>query len=89
MLLLTASCIPPEIMCPLEHPPAILAPKIIKKPPTKDQTILFNFYSPLNFRQLSCIKTNLKSLLKRESINPEKNEPIRKAHFSPTDRELI
>ena len=32
---LTASCVMPEMMCPLVQPPASRAPKMISRPPMK------------------------------------------------------
>ena len=75
--LLNDSCIPPDSMCPLVHPPAILAPMIRIKPPIKDQMSRFETEFPLYFAQLLCIIVILNSFLNSEITTPEINAPPR------------
>ena len=69
---------PPEMMCPLVHPPAIRAPNIKMNPPINAQTARDDAELFLYFFQLSCIIVILKS--------PFTNEPIKAAIMAPSKK---
>ncbi len=69
---------PPEIMCPLVHPPAIRAPNIKINPPINAQTALDDAELFLYFFQFSCTIVILKL--------PFINEPTKAATMAPNKK---